>query len=218
MPEKTEQTKLKSASFAPKVELPATTQSRSYRLSYVIGSVAAIASCILMAWVVFFQSDNNIAIELSSVSATPDGRLELQGLTYKGKTESGDPYIFNAKRAAEDATNANLVHLTKIDGEITNAKNGQITLSSDMGRYDQTQNFVTLEGDVIIIQKLRQLTFSTSRLSGDLTHGHFDAPEAVDLKSPTSHIVAEAMAVTDFGDRIVFKGQSTAIIGGDDKS
>ena len=208
----------KAAIFAPKLALPTPTKARGLRLSVVIGGLAGFASAFLMLWVVFFQSDNNIAIELSSVSATSEGRLELQGLSYRGKTKSGDPYIFNADKASEDANNANIVHLTVLDGEITNAENGQITLTSNKGQFDQVKNFVMLEGNVIITQSARALTFKTNKLDGDLNEGNFDAPQAVDLTSPTSHITAEAMRVTAFGDRIVFIGKSHAIIGEDKTS
>ena len=208
----------KAAIFAPKLALAETGKERGLRLSVVIGGLAATASALLMLWVVFFQSDNNIAIELTSVSATAEGRLELQGLSYKGKTKSGDPYVLNADKAREDAGNANIVHLTVLDGKITNQENGQITLQSNEGQFDQLRNFIMLEGDVIITQSARALIFKTNSLDGDLNAGDFDAPQAVDLTSPTSHITAEAMRVTGFGDRIVFIGKSHAIIGEDKKS
>lgn len=208
----------KAAIFAPKLTLPKATEARGLRLSVVIGGLAAIASAFLMLWVVFFQSDNNIAIELTSVSTTTEGRLELQGLSYKGKTKSGDPYMFNADKASEDANNANIVHLTVLNGEIINGENGQITLTSNKGQFDQMKNFVMLEGNVVITQSARALTFKTHILDGDLNKGDFDAPQAVDLTSPTSHITAEAMRVTAFGERIVFIGKSNAIIGEDKTS
>ena len=208
----------KAAIFAPKLALPNASKGRGLRVSVVIGGLAAFASGILMLWVVFFQSDNNIAIELTSVSATAEGRLELQGLSYKGKTKSGYPYIFNADKASEDVRNANIIHLSVLDGEIINEEHGQITLKSQTGQFDQLKNFIMLEGDVIITQSARALTFRTNSLDGDLNKGDFDAPQAVDLTSPTSHITAEAMRVTAFGERIVFLGKSHAIIGEDEKS
>ena len=145
----------------------------SLRLSAIIGLMASFAVGIF-GYMVNIKTDNNIAIELNSISATKEGRLELQGLTYKGKTQSGAPYRFSAQKAAEDANNANLVHLTIIDGEITNPENGQITLSSQKGQFDQLANFVTLQGDVLITQSARQLQF-TQIVSGDLTNGNFEA-------------------------------------------
>ena len=184
----------------------------------MIGIGASIATPLLVVWVLFFQSDNNIEIELAAVSTTPTGQLELQGLTYRGQTKSGDDYILNAQRASEDATDANLVNLSVIDGEITNDENGRITISSYQGQFHQTHNTLNLEGNVIITQSARKMIFKTSTLNGDLNAGNFDAPEAVYVKSPTSHITAEAMAVTGFGNKIIFKGQSKALIGEEDKS
>ena len=208
----------KSVSFAPKASVPKQERSRSLRLSAMIGIGASIATSLLVVWVLFFQSDNNIEIELAAVSTTPTGQLELQGLTYRGQTKSGDDYILNAQRASEDATDANLVNLSVIEGEITNDENGRITISSYQGQFNQAHNTLNLTGNVIITQSARAMTFKTSTLNGDLDAGNFDAPEAVSVQSRTSHITAEAMAVTGFGDKIIFKGQSKALIGEEEKS
>ncbi len=208
----------KAAIFAPKVKLAPNRDGRSFRPSFVIGGFAAAISALLVIWVLFFQSDNNIEIELNTISTTQEGRLELQGLTYRGQTQSGDDYVLNAQKASEDASNANLVNLTIIDGELTNQENGAVTLSSNKGQFDQVANYVSLTGDVVITQSARQVIFNTHHLTGDLNQGQFEAPEHVLVTSPTAQITAEAMSVRDFGDKVIFKGQSKAIIGEDDKS
>ena len=202
----------KAALFAPKVTLTQGARNRHLRTSLLIGTIALVTSTVLGLWLLFFQTDNNISIDLNAVTSTEDGRLELQGLTYRGKTASGEPFAFHAKKASEDATNPNFVNLTTIDGTVDNKANGQITLSSQQGRFDQIENFVTLIGDVVITQSAKQLVFTTQRLTGDLDEGHFNAPQAVAVKSPASHISGESMTVTDFGDRVVFKGQTKAVI------
>lgn len=208
----------KAAIFAPKVKLAPNKEGRSFRPSFVIGGFAAAISALLVIWVLFFQSDNNIEIEIKSVSATQEGRLELQGLTYKGQTESGDDYVINAQKASEDASNANLVNLTIIDGALINQENGAVTLSSNKGQFNQVANYVSLTGDVVITQSAREIIFNTHHLTGDLNQGQFEASDHVLVTSPTTQITAEAMSVTGFGDKVIFKGQSKAIIGEDDKS
>ena len=210
--------KEKAAIFAPKVALPNKQSGRTFRLSVVIGALAVIASSVLFLWVAFFQSDNNIAIELNAVNTTPEGRLELQGLTYKGITKQGKRYQMNAERAAEDGSNANLVHLTTITGHIDDEDNGLITLSSQTGSFERVQNVISLRGDVVMTQAKQELVFKTNAVAGDLNKGDFEAPEAVRVTTPNSAITSQAMSVSDFGDKIIFKGQSKAIIGEGDKS
>ena len=205
----------KAARFAPKVTIAPASGNRTLRSSVIIGALALMAVAGLSFYVLFFQSNQNIEIELTSVSANQEGRLELQGLTYRGKTQAGDPFEVNADKAAEDASNTQIVNLTKVDGLITSAKNGRVTLASLTGRFHQGNNYVSLTGDVIITQTMRQLVFETQALEGDLTLGNFEAPNDVHLTSPTTSITAEAMSVVDFGDKITFKGQSKAIINED---
>ena len=202
----------KSAIFTPKVTI-ASQERRHWRLSIVLGIMAAIAISILTIWVLFFQSDQNITIDLNSVATTDDGRLELQGLSINGKTSKGDPFTVNAKTAAEDATNPNKVLLTSIDGRIETDTNGAIELVSKAGSMNQTENEIYLEGDVKITQFDRDLVFITQILTGNLETGSFVAPQAVKMQSPNSLMTGQAMRITDFGDVITLNGKSKAIIG-----
>ncbi|MGC6517803.1 MAG: LPS export ABC transporter periplasmic protein LptC [Candidatus Puniceispirillaceae bacterium] len=199
--------------FTPRVRHSRSESTRSWPISAVIGLFAVIALGGLGLWVLFFQTDKNISIDLNNVTTNQDGRLELQGLTYRGKTKAGDPFVMQADKASEDASNSDIVNLTVINGSVSSAQDGLITLQSDQGQFDQSQNFVSLQGNVVVTQSDRQLTFKTQLLSGDLTNGNFDAPSAVDLTSPTSQITGEAMTVMNFGKTISFKGKSKALIG-----
>ena len=201
----------KMARFAPKVTLTSNPR-RSWRLSKIIGSLAGSVATILAIWVLFFQSDQNIAIDLNAVSTTDDGRLELQGLTYRGKTQSGAPFEVTAVKATEDNQDPQIVNLTTVTGQVDNQEQGLVTLASHQGRFHRTDNIVDLSGDVVITQQARDLIFETQILTGDLNQGYFEAPEDVDVSTPNSYITAQAMVATQFGDRIVFKGQSKAII------
>ena len=201
----------KMARFAPKVTLTSNPR-RTWRLSKIIGSLAGSVATILAIWVLFFQSDQNIAIDLNAVSTTDDGRLELQGLTYRGKTQSGAPFEVTAVKATEDNQDPQIVNLTTVTGQVDNQEQGLVTLASHQGRFHRTDNIVDLSGDVVITQQARDLIFETQILTGDLNQGYFEAPEDVDVSTPNSFITAQAMVATQFGDRIVFKGQSKAII------
>ena len=201
----------KMARFAPKITLTSDPR-RSWRLSKIIGSLAGSVATILAIWVLFFQSDQNIAIDLNAVSTTDDGRLELQGLTYRGKTQSGAPFEVTAVKATEDNQDPQIVNLTTVTGQVENQEQGLVTLASHQGRFHRTDNIVDLSGDVVITQQARDLIFETQILTGDLNQGYFETPEDVDVSTPNSSITAQAMVATQFGERIVFKGQSKAII------
>ena len=175
--------------------------------------MAVIATSILTLWVLFFQSDQNITIDLNSVATTDDGRLELQGLSFQGQTRRGEPFTLNAATASEDAVDPNKVLLTSIDGRIITAANGAIELVSHTGSMNQSDNEIYLEGDVKITQADRNLRFITQILTGNLETGTFLAPQAVEMKSPNSLMTGQGMQITNFGDVITLNGKSKAIIG-----
>ena len=202
----------KSAIFTPKVTIAK--PERSYlRPSILLGLMAVIATSILTLWVLFFQSDQNITIDLNSVATTDDGRLELQGLSFQGQTRRGEPFTLNAATASEDAVDPNKVLLTSIDGRIITAANGAIELVSHTGSMNQSDNEIYLEGDVKITQADRNLRFITQILTGNLETGTFLAPQAVEMKSPNSLMTGQGMQITNFGDVITLNGKSKAIIG-----
>ena len=202
----------KSAIFTPKVTIAK--PERSYlRPSILLGLMAVIATSILTLWVLFFQSDQNITIDLNSVATTDDGRLELQGLSFQGQTSRGEPFTLNAATASEDAVDPNKVLLTSIDGRIITAANGAIELVSHTGSMNQSDNEIYLEGDVKITQADRNLRFITQILTGNLETGTFLAPQEVEMKSPNSLMIGQGMHITNFGDVITLNGKSKAIIG-----
>lgn len=202
----------KSAIFTPKVTI-AKPERRNLRPSILLGMFAAIVTSILTLWVLFFQSDQNITIDLNSVATTDDGRLELQGLSFQGQTSKGEPFTLNAATASEDAVNPDKVLLTSIDGRIVTTSNGAIELVSQSGSMNQTDNEIYLEGDVKITQADRDLIFITQILTGNLETGSFLAPQAVKMQSPNSFMTGQGMRITNFGDVIQLNGKSKAIIG-----
>ena len=202
----------KSAIFTPKVAI-AKSEKSILRPSILLGLMAVILTSILTVWVLFFQSDQNITIDLNSVATTEDGRLELQGLSFQGQTSRGEPFTLNAATASEDMIDPNKVLLTSIDGRIVTAANGPIELVSQAGSMNQSDNEIYLEGDVKITQADRNLRFITQILTGNLETGTFLAPQAVEMKSPNSLMTGQAMQITNFGDVITLNGKSKAIIG-----
>ena len=202
----------KSAIFTPKVTI-AKRERRNLRPSILLGILAVMATSILTLWVVFFQSDQNITIDLNSVATTDDGRLELQGLSFQGQTSRGEPFTLNAATASEDAQNPDKVLLTAIDGRIDTNANGAIELVSKIGSMNQSDNEIYLEGDVKITQAKRDLFFITQILTGNLETGNFLAPEPVELQSPNNVMTGQGMRIQNFGDVIQLNGKSKAIIG-----
>ena len=100
----------KQAIFTPKVAV-APVKTRAISTSLLLGGLAASAAVILTGWVLFFQSDENITIDLNNVQTTEDGRLELSGLTYQGKTaKAGDKFTLRAEQASEDPNDAEQVN------------------------------------------------------------------------------------------------------------
>lgn len=202
----------KSAIFTPKVTIAK--QERSlFRPSILLGLLAVTLTSILALWVLFFQTDQNITIDLNSVATTDDGRLELQGLSFQGQTSRGEPFTLNAATASEDAVDPNKVLLTSIDGRIVTAANGAIELASHTGSMNQSDNEIYLEGDVKITQADRDLRFMTQILTGNLETGRFLAPQPVKMQSPNSLMTGQGMQIINFGDVITLNGKSKAIIG-----
>ena len=202
----------KQAIFTPKVAVTPV-KTRAISTSLLLGGLAASAAVILTGWVLFFQSDENITIDLNNVQTTEDGRLELSGLTYQGKTKKGEPFTLRAEQASEDPNNAEQVNLSTIDGEVMSMRNGQILLSAKRGQMNQTDNEIYLEGQVEIIQTVRQLQLETEQLYANLDTGALNAPQFVTITSPDSALSGASMQVTNFGETVLFKGKSKAVIG-----
>ena len=158
-----------------------------------------------------FQPQENIEIDIASLSATPTGSLEMTGARYSGRTPSGNFFSITADRAVEDANNKETMHLFNPDGTFERDGKGTTHLLSKEGFYNANADTVKLFGAVRVHRDIQNLTLLTERMEANIESGALIAPTAVEVTSPDMRVTAEGMQAYNHGERIIFTGNLRAV-------
>ena len=158
-----------------------------------------------------FQPQENIEIDITSLSATPTGSLEMTGARYSGRTPSGNFFTITADRAVEDANNKETMHLFNPDGTFERDGKGTTHLLSKEGFYNATADTIELFGAVRVHRDIQNLTLLTERIEANIRSGALLAPTAVEVTSPDMQVTAEGMQAYNHGERIIFTGNPRAV-------
>tara|TARA_B100000989_G_scaffold298712_1_gene289367 strand:+ start:708 stop:1277 length:570 start_codon:yes stop_codon:yes gene_type:complete len=92
----------------------------------------------------------------------------IENVSYSSKDVNGNEYIIVAKKGEIDASDSNVIFLTKVNATIKLVDGDLVLISSDYGRYN-TNNFDTIFSKSVIINYLENkifgdyLDFSISR-------------------------------------------------------
>ena len=98
----------------------------------------------------------------------------IENVNYSSKDVNGNEYMIIAKKGEIDASNSNVIFLTKVDATIKLVDGNLVLISSDFGKYN-TNNFDTIFSKNVIINYLENkiigeyLDFSISRSSMIIT-------------------------------------------------
>jgi LPS export ABC transporter protein LptC len=158
-----------------------------------------------------FQPQENIEIDITSLSATPTGSLEMTGARYSGRTPSGNFFSITADRAVEDANNKETMHLFNPDGTFERDGKGTTHLLSKEGFYNTNADTIELFGSVRVHRDIQNLTLLTERMEANIRSGTLLAPTAVEVTSPDMQVTAEGMQAYNHGERIIFTGNPRAV-------
>ena len=158
-----------------------------------------------------FQPQENLEIDITSLSATPTGSLEMTGARYSGRTPSGNFFSITADRAVEDANNKETMHLFNPDGTFERDGKGTTHLLSKEGFYNANADTIELFGAVRVHRVVKNLTLLTERMEANIGSGTLLAPTAVEVTSPDMHVTAEGMQAYNHGEHIIFTGNPRAV-------
>ena len=98
----------------------------------------------------------------------------IENVNYSSKDVNGNEYTIIAKKGEIDASDSNVIFLTKVDATIKLVDGNLVLISSDFGKYN-TNNFDTIFSKNVIINYLENkivgeyLDFSISRNSMIIT-------------------------------------------------
>ncbi|MDG1030035.1 MAG: LPS export ABC transporter periplasmic protein LptC [Alphaproteobacteria bacterium] len=205
------QPKRPSALFSRSEQATPQPTPRRKPVSFILLGGAILISGGMVGLSSIFQPQENIEIDITSLSATLTGSLEMTGARYSGRTPSGNFFSITADRAVEDANNKETMHLFNPDGTFERDGRGTTHLLSKEGFYNANADTIELFGAVRVHRDIQNLTLLTERMEANIGSGTLLAPTAVEVTSPDMHVTAEGMQAYIHGEHIIFTGNPRAV-------
>ncbi|MBU6448142.1 MAG: LPS export ABC transporter periplasmic protein LptC [Rhodospirillales bacterium] len=183
---------------------------RSLRVTLLKRALPAAALLLLAALALApsWQSGpdaNRVTYHVSQSTGATTSRM--QGATYHGRDQQGQPYTVTAASAVQKGQNN--VALTTPEGDITLKSGAWLMLRSATGDYNQQSDTLNLNGGVTLYRN--DGTIVTTKDSAiDLRQGGAHSTSPVQVTGPFGTLNAQnGFSLTGKGDKITFHGPAT---------
>lgn len=139
---------------------------------------------------------------------TSMGIREMTNLRYTGQNSNGEPMVVTAAHAVQVGKLENTVDLTTVSATLTRQSGKTVTISADVGRYNQEKNHLTLTDNVHLVDDDGyDLTTSIAKIDLNTPAKAWgNAP--VSGTGPKGKVNAQGFKVTDAGKTVLFTGRS----------
>lgn len=188
--------------------------SRLRRNRQIILAVLIAAILAVSARLVNFESGDETTVQISAREASVDqgGTVSLEGLSYRGVTNTGKNFIVLADLASESTEQPDLVTMVSPRARVETAEGDPITIRSNTGELMRKTNTVNLTGKVVIFRPDIGYTLMTEEASANLGSGKLVSEVPIQGFSPDGSIQSSGMVIGGDDESIRFTGKSRLVI------
>lgn len=134
----------------------------------------------------------------------------IEGATYRGRDQHGQPYVITAANVIQRTGGAAL--LTGPQGSITLKSGTWLMLKSDAGKYYQKTEDLDLSGNVMLYRNDGTI-MTTSKANINLRTKSAEGNAPVRVTGPFGVLDAQnGFTLTDHGDQIMFNGPAKLVL------
>ena len=184
-------------------------RNRQIVLAAVIGLIV-----VLSASLINLDNNDETAVQLGIESATVDqeGSVSIEGLSFKGVTDTGREFEILADQASESTDQPDLVIMDSPRATVETAGGNPITIRSDSGEFLRGSNTINLSGDVVIVRPDLGYTLRTEKAFADLESGELVSESPVRGIGPDGKVDSGGIIISGNEEGIVFTGRTTLVI------
>ncbi|WP_237217824.1 LPS export ABC transporter periplasmic protein LptC, partial [Falsiroseomonas oryziterrae] len=175
-----------------------------------VAAVALLASIAL--WPEFESAADRGRVAFKRAAEVRADALHIVEPRYQGVDEQNRPYTVTASVAVQ-AGNGDIVDLQAPRADLQLSDGGWVYLEAEEGRYDRRRNWLDLSGRVTIHHD-DGTQFVTESASLDIATGDAAGDAPVASQGPFGTLTAQGFRLYDRGQRVVFNGQSRAVLEG----
>lgn len=179
------------------------TYSRFVRImKFALPLIAFALLAVMIAWPGIISQDESFTITFSSASRVDDD-LRMVSPRFTGSDERGRPYFITADTAIQHVEDRNRVTLDRIQADMTLLNDAWVILTAPTGELRTDTKRLQLSGPIDLFSD-RGYEFHAREALIDFTAGRIVSDEPVDGQGPFGLLAANAMEVTDGGERVMF--------------
>lgn len=174
--------------------------------------VAAIIVGAVFSWYTFLATPNTpVKVEVNNGGES--GKLVMTSPHLNGYTKDNRPYSMTASKATQDAKNSGAISLEGISAELPVGEKGTAKVEATSGVYDNANGRLQLDKDFTVTTDdgLRAVLRSADV---NLKSGQITTDKPVDIRSGSTHILADSMQVKDNGKVLIFENKVRMTVDG----
>ena len=137
--------------------------------------------------------------------------MRMNNPRYVGQTKKAEPYAITADSARLDPTDADRIHLERMDAEITTAQRRDLRLLAQEGIYYRTSEELDLGGG-IELTTADGYRFVTESAHVDLDAGRVKGERPINGTGPPGELAADRFEIIRGGEVLHFEGRVKLII------
>jgi lipopolysaccharide export system protein LptC len=177
---------------------------RTKRIKQTVMGVVVVLVMLMVIWPLTNMGKRGFKVNLASNVAQNQGEQpHMQKPQLHGLDNQGQPYTITSSDAVQEDTEN--VILQDIEGDIALNNEGWITLRSDTGHYNLTNQTLQLLGAVNVLTD-RGFEFETETAFITLKTKEVQGDTQVELQGAPGTITANSFAMDGLSNHIIFKG------------
>jgi len=195
-----------------KIKIESNTTKQGLKRSYLLLFPFIFLSISIIWWLNFAEQGSNIELNIEEISQSEQVNTKMTGARFASRTNDGENFEINAKRAIDNTPEQGLIHLSNPNGTIWTKRGNMIKISSTEAILDQSRKLTLFQGDVKIQQTAPKAEINASNLSVDLINKLYQSYLPVIVSSENITIRGKDMTVNDKIGTISFSGHAKLII------
>jgi lipopolysaccharide export system protein LptC len=181
---------------------------RQLKRVMIIGSVAAVIAVVGIG--IFDPFRHVPKVSFDDITLT-GSKVSLQKPLVTGFRQDGRPYQIKAASMTQDLHTPTAFDLTTVEGVIGLADKGSVTITANSGIYDNTANYMVLNGDVHLKNDSGyEAFFQTAHI--DFKKNDVVSDKPVKVLMNTTTVTADTLKVVDSGKSIIFDGHVKSLM------
>jgi lipopolysaccharide export system protein LptC len=178
-------------------------------LTVVLGGLAAF---VVMTWLDPLRALARLPVDLGGLVIS-GSKITMQQPRLVGFTKDGRTYAVNARAAAQDVTNPDVLELQDITGTMEMQDKSVLQVVARSGLYESKADKLTLQQNILVTSASYEGRLTEAVI--EIHKGNIVSDKPVEMKMSQGTITANRLRVVNSGEVIRFEGNVVMLLSAD---